>query len=103
MRAKYRSAPTPGRRVVRLLHRLTVQMEKVKLAECVELLNKPGRLLWLNFLAGIARGLGMAVGFTFLGAILIFFLRRMVALNLPVIGRFIAEVVFIVQDYLEKR
>lgn len=103
MRAKYRAAPTPGRRVVRLLHRLTVQMEKVKLAEYVELLNKPGRLLWLNFLAGIARGLGMAVGFTFLGAILLFFLRRMVALNLPVIGRFIAEVVFIVQDYLEKR
>lgn len=78
-------------------------MEKIKLAEYVELLNKPGRLLWLNFLAGVARGLGMAVGFTFLGAILIFSLRRMVALNLPVIGRFIAEVVFIVQEYLQER
>ncbi|ABO50202.1 conserved hypothetical protein [Desulforamulus reducens MI-1] len=76
---------------------LAKNMEKMKLAEYIELLGDTKRLLWVNFISGIARGLGIAVGFTILGAILLFFLQKLVVLNLPVIGGFIAQVVQMVQ------
>lgn len=80
--------------------KLTISMEKMKLAEYVELLERPYKLLYINVLTGIARGVGIAVGFTLLGAVLVIVLQRLVRLNLPVIGEFIAEVVKIVQAHL---
>lgn len=77
--------------------KLSLYMEKMKLAEYVELLNSPKRLLWVNFMAGLARGLGMALGFTVLFAIVVIFLQHLVKLNLPVIGDFIAQLVSLVK------
>lgn len=83
------------------IEELGLAMEKMKLAEYVELLNKPARLFFINFFSGIARGLGMAFGFTLLGAILIYTLQRLQVLNLPVIGDVIADIVKIVQAQLK--
>ncbi|MDO7786229.1 DUF5665 domain-containing protein [Desulforamulus aquiferis] len=79
------------------IDQLAANMEKMKLAEYVELLGNTKRLLWVNFISGIARGVGIAVGFTILGAILLYFLQKLVVLNLPIIGDFIAQVVQMVQ------
>ncbi|WP_066354206.1 DUF5665 domain-containing protein [Fervidicola ferrireducens] len=79
---------------------LSVKIEKLNLSEYLELFRNPRRLLYLNFLAGVARGFGMAVGFTLLGALALYILQRVVILNLPLIGDFIAELVRIVQDEL---
>ncbi len=76
---------------------LAKNMEKMKLAEYVELLGDTKRLLWVNFISGIARGLGIAIGFTILGAVILFFMKKLVMLNLPVIGGFIAQIVQMVQ------
>lgn len=77
--------------------RLAAGMEKMKLAEYVNLLDNPWRLMYVNFIAGLARGVGIAVGFTILGAVLLYFLRMLVMLNLPWIGGIIAEIVQMVQ------
>ncbi len=82
---------------------LSLNIEKMKLAEYVDLLHSPWRLLWINFVSGIARGLGIAVGFAVLGAVIVIFLQRLVDLNLPVIGGFIADIVEIVQQQLKIR
>lgn len=79
---------------------LALNMEKMKLAEYVELLERPWRLLYINFLAGLARGVGMMIGFALLGAVIVIVLQRLVMLNLPLIGSFIAEIVSIVQKRL---
>lgn len=76
---------------------LAVKMEKMKLAEYVQLLDRPWRLLYINFIAGLGRGVGIAVGFTILGAIILYLLKHLVLLNLPWIGGFIAEIVRMVQ------
>jgi len=81
---------------------LSLAMEKIKIAEYVEYINNTWRMLYTNFIAGIARGLGMAVGFTILGALLVYLLRQIVFLNLPLIGDFIAEIVQLVNDSLSK-
>lgn len=81
--------------------RLSMYMEKMKLAEYVDLLHSPKRLLWINFLAGIARGFGMAIGTTLLFALLLFILRQIIVLNLPVIGHFLARLIDIIQTELD--
>jgi hypothetical protein len=75
------------------VRQLSVAMEKMRLAEYVTLLERPYRLLYINFLTGIARGLGIAVGFTILGAVVVLVLQRLVMLNLPLVGDFIAQIV----------
>lgn len=76
---------------------LSLNLERMKLAEYVELLNKPWRLLYLNFISGLARGVGIAVGFSLLGALLLLILQRLVVLHLPVISDFIAQIIRLVQ------
>lgn len=55
------------------------------------------KLIWYNFLIGAARGLGMAIGFTVLGALVVYILQKIVLLNLPGISRLIAEIIRLVQ------
>lgn len=86
--------------VSRQVEQLTKGIERIRLVEFGELLDNPRRLFLVNFVAGIARGLGMAVGFTILAAVLVLLLQRIVRLNLPIIGGFIAEIVRMVQSQM---
>ena len=78
--------------------KLVQEFEKFNIAEYLILLNNPRRFFWINFLGGVARGLGVALGATVVAAILISILQRVVVLNLPIIGDYIAEIVRIVQN-----
>ncbi|HHV18280.1 MAG TPA: hypothetical protein GXZ27_05410 [Thermoanaerobacterales bacterium] len=82
---------------------LSVRIEKLNLSEYLEVLRNPKRLLYINFIGGIARGFGTAIGFTLLGAFVIYLLQRMVVLRLPIIGTFIADIIKIVQKQLSIR
>jgi len=87
----------------RKLDKISLSMEKSKLADYVYYLKNPRKMLFANFIGGLARGFGMAVGFTLLGALAIYFLRWLVQWNLPIIGKFISEIINIVQDNMYKR
>ncbi len=82
------------------LDELCRQLEQFNLAGYLNLLNRPGRYLALNFLGGLSRGFGIALGFTLLGVLVLWALQRLVMLNLPLIGDFIADLVRIVLTYL---
>ena len=75
-------------------------LEKMRFAEYLEYLGDTRKMLIINFVAGLVRGFGMAVGFTLLGALTLYFLTRLANENLPIIGDFIAEIVKIVQQHL---
>ena len=76
-------------------------LERLRLAEYVRYAQDSRRMLRGQFLAGLARGAGMAVGFTILGAVLVIVLRQLAQRNLPLIGDFLAQIVSIVQRRLE--
>lgn len=65
-----------------------------------EILGSPFRLFYLNFLAGLARGFGIALGLTLLTALFLAVMARIASLNLPLISRFIAEVIRLVEEQL---
>jgi hypothetical protein len=87
-------------RVEERLGQLARAADDPRLARFLELHAHPRRLFVHHFLAGVARGLGIAVGFTLLGALVLYVLRELVMLNLPGIGRFVAQLVRIVEQEL---
>lgn len=82
------------------MQQLALYLEKMRITDYVEYMGNPRRVIFLNLIAGLARGFGMAIGFTILTAVAVLLLRRIVHLNLPLIGGFIAEMVKIVQARL---
>ena len=50
-----------------------------------------------NFFAGIGRGIGIGIGVTVITAILVIILQKIVTLNIPIIGEYIADIVDIVE------
>ena len=87
-------------KILKKLEELSDRVQGNTIAEYVEMLRSPRRMIFINFIAGLARGFGIAIGATLLGAVFLFVLFRLASLNLPVIGRFIAEIVVIVQSFL---
>jgi len=87
-------------RVLDKLAHLAAALEKASVAEFIELYRRPRRLLYLNFLSGLSRGFGIAVGFTVVGALFLYLLGQLAALNLPIIGEFVADIIRIVQGEL---
>ncbi len=85
------------------LNELSLMLEKLKLADYLKHLNNTKRMVWVNFLGGLARGFGVAVGFTLLGALVIYLLQESFLNNLPVIGEFIADIVEIASERLKLR
>ncbi|MDK2918310.1 MAG: hypothetical protein PWQ37_1043 [Candidatus Petromonas sp.] len=79
------------------LDSLSMTLEKIKISEYTEIINNPKRLLFVNFIGGLARGLGMAIGFTLLAAVVVYLIRQMV--DLPLIGKYIAELLNIIENY----
>lgn len=76
---------------------MSLKMEKMKFVDYVYYLEHPRRMLWANFINGLSRGFGIAIGFTILGAIAIYVLQIIVKINLPYIGQFISDIIKIVE------
>lgn len=84
-----------------LTEKMAQQLEKSRITEYTQLLYRPWKLIGVNLLAGTAKGVGIAIGFTFFAATIIYILQALGALNLPIIGDYIADIVRIVQRQLE--
>lgn len=82
------------------LEKLAEMLDRMNLADYTALLQNPWRLLWINFIAGSARGLGIAFGFAILSALLLYILRGLMMANLPVIGDIVATIVRLVDQRL---
>ena len=79
------------------IERLLKILEKKNIDELVHLLGTKKEIAKRNFIAGIFRGIGIGIGVTFVTAIIIYFLQKLVRLNLPGIGKFINDIVDIVE------
>ena len=72
-------------------------LEKSNLEDISDLFLNKKELIKRNLIGGIFRGTGIGIGVTVITAILVLILRKVVALNIPVIGEYIADLVDIVE------
>ncbi len=78
--------------------RVLASLERMNFEEYLRYVGNRRRQFFVNFLAGMARGLGAAVGFSILGAAVIVLLQQLVTENIPLIGGFLARVVRVVLE-----
>ena len=71
------------------LNRISAQLTQIEKSRFV-----------LDLASGMARGIGFSIGFTVLGALLLYVLQHIALANLPIIGKFLAELVRIVESNL---
>ena len=83
------------------VERFLAAAERMRLADYVAFESDRKRRLFDAFWQGIARGLGIMVGFSVLGAALLFILQALAKRNLPGISDFVAQVVALVQLRLQ--
>lgn len=87
---------------INFLEKEIVKLNKVlsesNLSELILLMGNKRDIFIRNLIAGITKGIGIGIGITIITAMILFLLRRIVALNLPVIGDFIADIVTIVEQ-----
>ena len=72
-------------------------LQNSNIIELSNIVGSKKEILKRNLIAGIARGVGIGIGVTVVTAIIILILRRLIMLNIPVIGDYIADIVEIVE------
>lgn len=86
------------KRIERMVESLAMSMEKSRFREYIEYTMDTKRMLRNSFFVGIARGIGSAIGFTLLGALLMYFLKQLAQSSLPILGDLIADLMDIVES-----
>ena len=81
----------------RSINNLIETFQKSNIEEWTYILGSKKEIIKRNLIAGIFRGVGIGIGVTIITALLVIILQRIVALNIPVIGEYIADIVEIVQ------
>ncbi len=79
------------------VEKLNSLLSNNNILELLYILGKKSEIIKRNLLAGIFRGVGIGVGVTIITAIIVILLRKIVMLNLPIIGEYITDIVNIVQ------
>lgn len=85
------------RRLIRRLEETTANMEKANIAEFVELYHNPARMVIMNLVGGLTRGVGIAIGWTVVAAVFLSALFYLARLNLPLVGNYVADIADIVK------
>ena len=80
------------------LTKVARHIEKMRLGEYVEMMNRPGRIIWMNLLVGISRGVGLTIGATLVIAILFKMLTALIEMKIPYLTEMLQEVVQIIKD-----
>jgi|GEM_PF-134438 len=93
-------------RLLQAVERLERTLNKYRLEQFYEYeayQQAPKKMLLINLLLGIARGVGFVIGVSFVGAIVLSILAWILSgiLEIPVIGHFVAEIIKSAQEYLK--
>ncbi len=83
--------------LLKKIDELNESLLKSNILEITTLMGNRKELLLRNFLAGISRGIGIGIGVSIITAILVLILKKLVTLNIPVIGKYLADIVDVVQ------
>lgn len=82
------------------LDSLMYTIERSRIRDFMMLTDSRKRLFTTNFIAGIGKGFGQAIGFSILTAVFIYMISTWV--DLPIIGEYIAEFLDIIDKYRRK-
>lgn len=89
-----------NKKINKKIDNINTKLDKSMILEIPYIVGSKKEIIKRNFLAGIARGIGSGIGWALVSALIIYLLRKLIALNLPVLGDYITDIVSIVQKKL---
>ena len=81
------------------LEKVADRLERMRVGDYLNNLNKTSRLIWLNLVSGIARGVGLTIGATLVIAIIFKIISTMISWNVP----YLSEMMKDLQETLQSR
>ena len=75
------------------IDQLITRLDSSGIADYVKLSQRTGKILWLNFLSGIARGLGFTVGTAIVLAVVYKILSHIISMNIPYITEWLQQLI----------
>lgn len=85
------------KKINKKIDKINESLEKSNIIELSYIMGNKKEILKRNLIAGISRGVGIGIGITVVTAIIVYLLRKLIMLNIPVIGDYIADIVEIVE------
>ena len=83
---------------IKELDKLAQRLENSGVREYVRLSQRTGRILWFNFLSGIARGLGFTVGTALVLTMVYKILSHIISMNIPYLTEMLTDCVEFVKS-----
>lgn len=73
------------------IDKLIKRLDNSGLMEYIRLSRNTGKILWLNFLSGVARGLGFTVGTAVILAVVYKIISHLISMNIPYLTEVLLE------------
>ena len=89
-----------NKKLNRKIDDINQKMEESKIFQMSYIMGSKREIIKRNLLAGIAKGVGLGIGITIISAVIVYLLQKIIRLNIPIVGEYIADIVSIVQKSL---
>lgn len=86
------------KRIEHKVDKIINAIEKSNFLEISYIIGNKKEIIKRNLIAGVARGVGIGIGITIITSIIVLFLKRLIMLNIPIIGDYIADIISIVEN-----
>ena len=73
------------------LEALARRLENCGIAEYLKLSQRTGKILWLNFISGIAKGFGFTIGASIVLAVVYKIISYIVSMNIPYLTELLGQ------------
>ena len=80
--------------------KINEKIDKSRIVEISYIIGNKKEIIKRNLLAGISRGIGIGIGITLISSAIVYLLQKIIKLNIPVLGEYIADIVAIVKGNL---
>lgn len=75
------------------LEKVAMRIEKMRLGDYINNMNRPSKIIMNNLLGGISRGVGLTVGATLVIALLFKLLSILISMNIPYLTEVLQDIV----------
>ncbi len=82
------------------LERLLEHLDNSGVSEFVRLSQNTWKILWLNFLSGIARGLGFTVGTAVVLTVVYKIIAQLISMNIPYLTVMLTDLIDLIQQHV---
>ena len=86
-----------NKKINQKIDNINKKLDKSGIIEMSYIMGSKKEIIKRNLIAGMSRGIGIGIGITLISSIIVYSLQKLIKLNIPVLGEYIADIVEIVQ------